>query len=153
MSRGHADRAAAGGNDGAPALPLCGSQDLAVAVRWERDDTGLRGQVIARNVSARACRLAGKPAIAPLGADGVPLPVGTSVTLEFMEPGYVVLQSGQRAAAAASWSEWCGQPASSRAQVSWDGGAAVAEVRGPVQPGCSQGRSGNLSSSWFRLIE
>jgi hypothetical protein len=28
----------------------------------------------------------------------------------------------------------------------------VAEVRGPAQPACVQGRSGNLTSSWFHLL-
>lgn len=153
MPSGHADNAAAGRNDGASTLPLCGSEDVAVTVNWTQDGTGLRGQVIARNVSARACRLAGKPGVTPLGLDGAPLPAQTVVTLEMIMPGYVVLQPGQRAAARVGWREWCGQPASDRARVSWNGGAAVADVHGPVQPGCSQGQSGNLSSGWFRLID
>ena len=62
--------------DGPSVLPLGGSEDLAVTVRWERDGTGLRG--------------------------------------------YVILQPGQRAAPV-GWSNWCGQQASARAQVSWQG--------------------------------
>src|SRR5712671_2841545 len=99
QDRAGTDRPAGSGSDDASALPLCGSQDLTVAVHWEQDGTALRGQVIARNVSARACRLAGKPTITPLGLDAAPLPAETLVTLEWIEPGYVVLQPGQRAAA------------------------------------------------------
>jgi hypothetical protein len=139
-------------DDSPPALPLCGSEDLAVTVRWETDGTSLRGQVIAQNVASRACRLAGKPGIAPLGLDGTPLPAETIITLEMIHPGYVILQPGQRATAPVSWGNWCGQQASARARVSWQGGEAVADVHGPVQPGCCQGRPGNLSSSWFSLI-
>jgi hypothetical protein len=153
MPKDRADRPAGGGSDDASGLPLCGSQDLTVAVHWERDGTGLRGQIIARNVSARACRLAGKPTITPLGLDGVPLPAETLVTLEWLEPGYVVLQPGQRAAAPVTWREWCGKPASERARVSWNDGTTVTQVSGPAQPGCSQGTADNLTSSWFRLIE
>ena len=36
--------------------PLCEAADLAVVVRWERDGTGLRGQVLAENVGGRVCR-------------------------------------------------------------------------------------------------
>jgi hypothetical protein len=39
-------------------VPLCGSDDLAVVVSWERDGAALDGQVIAENVGGRACRLA-----------------------------------------------------------------------------------------------
>jgi hypothetical protein len=69
------------------AVPLCGSDDLVVVVNWERDGPGLRGQVIAENVSGRAGRLANKPGVTPLRPDGEPLPVNTTVTLEFLEPG------------------------------------------------------------------
>lgn len=141
------------GDDDVSALPLCGAQDLMVSVHWERDGTGLRGQIIARNVSAHACRLAGKPTITPLDLDGAPLAVETMVTLEWMEPGYAVLQPGQRAASPVTWREWCGKTASGRARVSWDGGSTVSDVSGPTQPECSQGMADNLSSSWFRLIE
>jgi hypothetical protein len=132
--------------------PLCGPEDLTVTVSWHRDGTGLRGQVIAENAGSRACRLAGKPGITPLGLDGAPLSAETIITMEMIHPGYVILQPGQRAAAPAGWSNWCGQQASARARVDWQGGTAVADVRGPVQPGCSPGRPGNLSSSWFHLI-
>lgn len=134
------------------AVPPCGPDDLAVTVSWEREGAGLRGQVIAENVSGLACRLAGKPQVRPLQPDGTPLPAETVISLEMRTPGYVILSPGERAAAPVSWASWCGQRASGRAQVSWDGGSAVAEVRGPAQPECVQGRSGNLTSSWFGLL-
>jgi len=109
--------------------------------------------VIAENVSGRACRLAGKPGVTPLRPDGVPLPVTTIVTLEMLEPGYVILPPGERATARVYWTSWCGQQASDRARVDWPGGLTVVQVHGPTQPECIQGRSGNLTSSWFRMTE
>jgi hypothetical protein len=122
-------------------------------VRWERDGGGLRGQVIAENVSGRACLLPGKPEVNPIGVDGRPLPAGTVITLEWRMPGYVIIAPGGRAAAPVSWSSWCGAPAAGRAIVTWEGGGpAEAEVHGPAQPACD-GRSLDLSTSWFALIE
>ena len=91
--------------------------------------------------------------MAPLDQDGNPLPATTVITLEWIGPGYAVLSPGDTAAARVGWPNWCGAPASGRALVSWDGGSAVAEVHGTVQPGCEPGRPGNLTSSWFRLVE
>ena len=139
--------------DRAPEVPLCEAADLAVAVHWDRDGTRLRGQVVAQNVGGRACRLAGKPGITPLAEDGTALPAQTVITLEWMSPGYVLLQPGQRAGARVSWGSWCGRPAASQAQVHWDSGQAVADVHGPAQPECSPGQPDNLVSSWFQLIE
>jgi hypothetical protein len=113
------------------AVALCGSGDLAVVVSWEHDGDGLRGQVIAENVSGRACRLEGKPGVTPLQPGGAPLPVTTTVTLEMLEPGYVILQPGERAAAPVRWGSWCGQQASDRARVDWPSGSTVATVHGP----------------------
>jgi Protein of unknown function (DUF4232) len=132
--------------------PACGPDDLVVMVRWERDGTGLRGQVIAENISDRACQLASKPDITPLRPDGSPLPTRTIVTTEFRNPGYVVLQPGDQAAAQIWWGSWCGQQASDWARVSWPEGSTVAKVHGPTQPDCVQRRPDNLSSSWFDLI-
>ena len=88
----------------------------------------------------------------PLQHDGAPLPVSTIVGLENLEPGYVILQPGQRAAARVHWGSWCGQEVSDRARVDWPGGSAEANVDGPVQPECVKGRPDNLTSSWFKLM-
>jgi Protein of unknown function (DUF4232) len=133
-------------------VPLCGPDDLAVVVSWEREGIALTGQVTAENVGGRACRLAGKPEVTPLEPGGGPLPVKTIVTAEKRMPGYVILQPGQRAVSRLVWGSWCGQPASDRARVMWPGGSAVAQVHGPVQPGCAENQPGNLSSSWFHLV-
>jgi site-specific recombinase XerC len=68
---------ASGGGGRMPAdesddLRQCGSDDLAVVVSWEHDGTALSGQVIAENVSGRACRLRHKPGVTPLQSDGTP---------------------------------------------------------------------------------
>lgn len=137
---------------GEGAVPPCEPDDLVVRVRWEQDGTGLRGQVIAENVSRRACRIAGKPRVTPLQPDGTPLSVETVISLEWRSPGYVVLQPGTRAAAPVHWASWCGPQASDRARVDWPGGSTAATVQGPVQPECVPGRPTNLTSSWFDRI-
>ena len=138
----------------APPEPLCEPQDLALTVRWEPDGSGgLHGQVIAENVGGRVCRLPGKPAVAPVGRGGTPLPVQTVITMEWVHPGYVSLQPGQRAAAPVHWLSWCGQPVSDRARVGWGDRSALAHVDGPLQPECTAGKPDNLSSSWFRLTD
>jgi hypothetical protein len=134
-------------------IAACGPGDLELTVRWERHGTGLRGEVIARNLSDRACRLASKPGVTPLRADGSPLPTQTIISLELRSPGYVVLQPGERAAAPVLWSSWCGEPAGDRARVDWPGGSAIATVHGPAQPDCVPDTGANLTSSWFDLIE
>jgi hypothetical protein len=139
--------------DSGDPIPVCQPNDVRVTLEWESDGAKLRGHVVVENVSARTCRLPGKPAIVPVGQDGNPLPVMTLITLELMGPGYVDISPGQRAAASAGWGSWCGQPAARRALIQWDGGEeAPAEVRGPAQPGCDPEGSHNLTSSWFRLI-
>lgn len=123
------------GTAGPDEMPACGPDDLSVTVRWERHGAGLRGEVIAENTGDRACRL----------------PVETLITLEWLSPGFVTLEPGERAAAALAWDGWGGQAASSRAQVTWEGGAATATVDGPAQPDATAA-PGNISSSWFRLL-
>jgi hypothetical protein len=134
------------------AVPLCGSDDLEVVVQWEHGSPGLDGQVIAENVSGRACRLGHKPGVTPLQPDGTPLSVETLVTLEEKIPPYVIIEPGQRAAARVHWRAWCGQQASDRARVDWFGGSTAAKVHGPTQPECSPGQPDNLTSSWFHLM-
>jgi hypothetical protein len=73
-------------------------------------------------------------------------------TMEARIPGYVVLQSGQRAVAPVSWGAWCGCPASRQAIVAWRRGSVIVEVEGPAQPVCIDGPD-NLSSWWFELLE
>jgi hypothetical protein len=121
-------------------------------VHWERDGTGLRGQVIAENVGARVCQLANKPTVTPLRSDGSPLPVETIISLEWRSPGYVNLQPGQRAAALILWASWCGQQASGQALVKWPGGSTIARVDGPTQPDCGPSRARSITSSWFNLM-
>jgi hypothetical protein len=139
-------------------VPRCRSADLLVTVEWRRaDGGGLRGRVIAENVGASACRLEHKPVLAPLQADGAPLPVRQAVSLEFVRPGHVVLQPGERAAAPVSWRSWCGAPASDRMRVTWPGGSAIAAVEGPTQPECDKDYDAReyvfpLSSSYFRAV-
>jgi hypothetical protein len=134
-------------------IPPCGSDDLAVSVRWTRAvGGGLRGEVVAENVSGRACRLGNKPALRPLGLDGQPLGVDQAITLELRLPPFVILQPGRRASASISWSGWSGRPASGRIIVFWEGGSAAVDAEGPVQPGPPERGAGGLSSSWFTLI-
>lgn len=90
---------------GQAAVPVCETADLAVTLHWEPDGSGLRGQVVAENVGNRACRLPGKPTVAPLGLDGEPPPAKTVVTLEMMEPGYVVLSPGGRGSGAGAMAQ------------------------------------------------
>ncbi len=73
------------------------------------------------------------------------------ITLEWLAPGHVILEPGQRATAPVAWDGWDGAAASSSAQVTWEGGAATAAVEGPAQPDAT-GAPGNISSSWFRLL-
>jgi hypothetical protein len=135
-----------------PAAPVCHPNDVSVTVHWERHGNGLRGQVVAENISARACRLPGKPAVVPIGQDGKPLPAETIITMEWISPGYVELAPGDRAAAGVGWGNWCGDQASQRALVRWEGTELVAEVDGPAQPGCEPGKPNNLTSGWFTLL-
>lgn len=141
------------GHQDEPPVPLCRSDDVVVSLRWERSGDALVGEVIAENVVGHACRLGGKPTLTPLRQDGEPLPTQHIVTLEARVPSFVVLQPGQRATARVSWGGWCGDPASGRVVIGWEGGSAVADVQGPRQPGCPEGGGANLSSSWFDLLD
>ena len=134
-------------------IPECGSDDLAVSVRWERAGIGLAGQIIVENISNHACRLSHKPWVTPLGTDDRELPVTALGTLELrLDP--VILAPGRRAAAPLAWAGWCGAAASGLMAVKWVSGAAVVEVEGPHQPDCPDaGQPTNLSSSWFEPLD
>lgn len=123
-----------------------------MTLRWERSGDALAGEVVAENITGRACRMEGKPALTPLGLDGQPLPTQHIISLELRVPSYVVLQPGQRAAARVRWGGWCGEPCSGRVRVRWEGGSAVVDVQGPRQPACPEEGGGNLTSSWFELL-
>ena len=124
-----------------------------MSVQWTKDENGgLRGEVVAANVSGRTCRLGNKPGLRPIGVDGQPLDVRQYVTLELRVPPFVVLRPGQRASAPIHWSGWHGRPASGRIIVSWEGGSATVDAEGPAQPGVPTHGRGNLISSWFTLI-
>jgi uncharacterized protein DUF4232 len=133
-------------------IPECGSDDLAVSVRWERAGVGLEGQIIVENVSGRTCRLSHKPWVIPLGTDGRELPVEAIITADArLRP--VILAPGGRAAAPVGWAGWCGDAASGVVRVNWGSGSAVVEVEGPRQPDCPDpGQPTNLSSSWFDAL-
>ena len=134
-------------------IPPCGSDDLAVSVRWERAGVGLEGQIIVENVGGRTCRLSEKPGVVPLGADGRELTVEVLITMELRD-GPVILAPGGRAAAPVGWAGWCGDPASGVVRVNWFSGSAVVEVEGPRQPDCpDSGQPTNLWSSWFDALD
>ncbi|MFB9691344.1 DUF4232 domain-containing protein [Amycolatopsis plumensis] len=135
-------------------IPPCGSNDLAVSVRWSRaPGGGLRGEIVAENVSGHACRLGRKPTLQPWGLDGQPLGVDQWTTLELRMPPFVILAPGRRASAPISWSGWGGRAASGRITVSWEGGSATVDADGPAQPDLPErGETGSLSSSWFTLL-
>jgi Protein of unknown function (DUF4232) len=135
----------------APEVAPCGPEDLTIEVHWERDAGRLRGQLVARNTGGRACRLAGKPTVTPLAADGTPLPVQTVISLEMIQPGYALLRPGDVATSRISWNTWCGDPGSDRALVDWHGGSAVVPVHGPVQPDCDPAQRPQMTSYWFFL--
>lgn len=136
-----------------PPAPPCRSDDVVLSLRWERSGDALTGEVVAENVAGHSCRLGGKPTLTPLRQDGEPLPTQHTITLEARVPSFVVLQPGQRARARVSWGGWCGDHASGRVRVAWEGGSAVVDAQGPPQPECPGGGSLNTSSSWFDLLD
>jgi hypothetical protein len=134
-------------------IPECGSDDLAVSVRWEHAEVGLAGQIIVENISGHPCRLSHKPWLIPLGTDGRELPVEVVITADLrLRP--VILDPAGRVAAPVGWAGWCGDAASGVVRVNWVSGSALVEVEGPRQPDCPDpGRPSNLSSSWFETLD
>jgi hypothetical protein len=125
--------------------------EVAFTLTWRQEGGSLAGELVAENVCGRQLRLSGKPDLTPLDADGTPLPAQTVVTLEFMPPGYVTLDAGERAIAPVSWGGWDGPAASGRFIVTWPGGSTEVTAIGPRQPAAT-GPATNLSSSWFRRV-
>jgi hypothetical protein len=123
--------------------------DLAWSLAWsDTNGGGLRGRLIARNVSAHAVRLSGKPGLMPLDRDGAPLGPPTIVTLELRTPGYVVIEPGATVSAPVGWAGWDGAEPSGRVIVRWRGGEAVIAPDGPRRPRRTEPPT-MLSSSWF----
>jgi uncharacterized protein DUF4232 len=112
----------------------------------------LIGALTATNVSQQACRLSGKPDLRPYGLDDKPLETSTIVTMEFVPPGYVVVEPGQRAETWVVWRSWDGPRAAERVTVSWPGGRKEVIASGPLQPDSVPGHGTNLSTGWFFLV-
>ncbi len=127
----------------------CRPEDVEFALTWELSAGRLVGQLRARNIGRRACRLSGKPALVVLGLDGGDLGAQTVVTLEWVEPGYLVLEAGDSAVANVGWAGWDGPPASGRVIVKWPGGQREVLASGPAQPGPAEGGATNLWTSRF----
>jgi hypothetical protein len=115
-----------------------------------RPDGALSGELTATNVSDRRVRLSGKPALVPLGGDGMPLDAMTVVTTEFIVPGYVTVDPGESASAEVGWGAWNGPDPSGDLVVRWPGGEATIRPVGPRRPSAT-GPATNLWSTWFRL--
>lgn len=112
-------------------------------------DGALAGELTATNVSDRLVRLSGKPALLPLGDDGMPLDAMTVVTTEFRVPGYAVMDPGDSVSADVGWGAWNGPEPSGELIVRWPGGHATIRPVGPKRPPAT-GRATNLWSTWFR---
>lgn len=140
----------AAGRLGIPVVrPDCRPRDLNLVLEWHHNGNGLLGELRATNPGRTPCGLLVKPAVQPLGSDGLLLPTKTVVTDE-ERIGPNGLLPGRTAVAAVGWANWCGLPAGSKALVSWGGPTTAVQVEGPPQPGCSKpSRPQNLSATWF----
>jgi Protein of unknown function (DUF4232) len=124
-------------------------EHLDLVLVWEAEPGGrLAGQLRARNVSNRPVRLAHKPGLQVLGADGVPLEAKWIITLEYVSPRYADLDPGEAAVSRVDWAGWDGAPPSGEVVVHLPGGTSRVQASGPRQPE-SSGHATNLTSSWF----
>lgn len=134
----------------------CAPDEVRFTLQWERTtDGGLTGQLIAENVSPHPRVISGKPAIRPIGVDGVPLTVQMMITLELRIPPYALLAPGGRAAAPVRWAGWDGPPASDQVLVEWRGGSRLVTATGPTQPDPPVpgiATPTNITSSWFTTL-
>jgi hypothetical protein len=103
-------------------VPEAQPDDVAFRLSWRAESGHLTGELEATNVCDRAVRLSGKPGLTPIGIDGEALAAETTVTLELIPPGYVVLAPGERARAPVGWGGWDGPQASVRC---WSRGRAA----------------------------
>lgn len=127
--------------------------DLRLSLAWHAGPSGsLAGRLQARNVSDRLLRLAGKPALKPLGTDGLALDVDCVVTAEMRRPGFVDMAVGEAAVAPVVWGGWAGVPASGDWEVTLPGGTWFVTATGPRQP-ASLGLATNVSSTWWAMGE
>jgi DNA-binding transcriptional regulator YhcF (GntR family) len=154
------DAAAAGADPVGPRryagqdFPECEPGDITMSLHWESVAGALSGHLDVMNVGPGACRLSGKPILAPLRADGSALTTEFIVTMESTVPGFIVLEPGKRATARVAWAGWDGEAASSEVRVSWPGGSIKVTASGPSQPSArGVGGAQNLSSSWFWLAD
>jgi Protein of unknown function (DUF4232) len=127
---------------------LCLPTDVTLTLTWTSSGSGLVGTLTANNTGGIACDLAVKPAIYPLGANRVRLDVPNITSAEGYA-GPTRLLPGATASSTLSWNSWCGPKADSGAQVDWGSGPATVTVNGPTSPSCVNGKSGNISSTWF----
>jgi hypothetical protein len=148
-------------NDPAEAAP----EEIEFALEWLPTGAGsLRGDLVASNVSNRAFRLTGKPAIKPVSDDGS-LPTSRHrVSGERRIPSHIVLQPGQRASTSVAWSYRDEGFSSHAVIVGWAGGEKTVPTSGATYPpsveatGWRHPETGEpmpmtTSSGWFRLLD
>lgn len=102
-------------------------------------------------MSDQPLRLSGKPALRPLGRDGLALDVDCIVTAEMRRPNFVDLGAGEAAEAPVVWSGWAGDPASGDWEVTLPGGTRFVTATGPLQPE-RRGPATNVSSNWWAMV-
>lgn len=125
--------------------------DLAISLAWRFDHSGmLIGVLRACNTADHPVRIARKPDLQPLGADGSPLGADCIVTAEMRRPGYVDLPPGCEAVNSVCWAGWDGPPANGDWVIVVPGGASRVRATGPLQPE-RRGPATNLTSTWWEF--